>query len=85
MLHSRVRSDGPPPSGGVSPGAGWDAMSDAAGVNCTKGTPTDIMAQVPRIWAKGCLLDNLHDQTRHNYTSWMQGGHSLLLLLCLLK
>ena len=35
----------------VRGGGPW--MVDTVGVNCQKGTTTDIKARVPNIWAKG--------------------------------
>ena len=36
-----VLSEHPPRSGGISPGEGWDAATDAVGKNCKRGATTE--------------------------------------------
>ena len=45
-------------SGGILPGGGGMTRHIAVGVNSEKGATTEIMAQVPSIWAKGCTLES---------------------------
>ena len=33
-------------------------LRDAVVINCKKGAATENKAQVPGIWAKGCVLDD---------------------------
>ena len=37
-----------------TPGEGWDGVA----INCEKGANTEVKAQEPSIWAKGCMVDD---------------------------
>ena len=37
---------------------GGTPLHDAVGLNCEKGATGDVKAQMPSIWAKGCMFDN---------------------------
>ena len=51
-------SFGPPSRalGTYTPREGWDALHDGVGINCKYGASTEVKAQEPSIWAKGCML-----------------------------
>ena len=53
-----VISDRPPAFWWLSTWRRVGPRHDAVGVNCKKGTTTDVKAQVHIIWAKGCMLDD---------------------------
>ena len=49
-------------------------LYDAIGVNCEKGATTDIKAQVPSMWAQGCMLDNCAWVIWHDLTTPLPDG-----------
>ena len=59
MLSSCVLSDLPPALWGlIHLESSWLPFNDGVGINCKKGATTEIKAQEPSIWAKGCMLDD---------------------------